>query len=280
MDAGKSRLTRQVTEMQRYLGAHVNDGAPSADIPTSLRETRIELLREEFEDEYVPAARSGDLVQIADALADMAYVIFGTAVTYGIPLDRVLDEVHRSNMTKSPNPSGGKFLKGPSYSPPDIPGVLAAPDTAEARDSALGRVQALAAQAPFDTLQVEVEPGVLEDVQVIRLSDIHAALRTAPSGAGEQAGPTNDPALSIFPGTNVDRSEWGDCGCSSCVAEAMATKPSPDKFFAPFIVCPNCGKKRCPKATHHDHECTGSNEPGQLGSRFAVAGHMSGEEPR
>ena len=36
----------------------------------------------------------------------------------------------------------------------------------------------------------------------------------------------------------------------------------------PFIVCPECGNKRCPKATHHDHECSGSNEVGQSGSVF------------
>lgn len=36
----------------------------------------------------------------------------------------------------------------------------------------------------------------------------------------------------------------------------------------PFIVCPECGNKRCPKATHHDNECTNSNEDNQPGSRY------------
>jgi len=36
-----------------------------------------------------------------------------------------------------------------------------------------------------------------------------------------------------------------------------------------FIVCKTCGNKRCPKATDHRLECTGSNEPGQPGSRYA-----------
>lgn len=35
-----------------------------------------------------------------------------------------------------------------------------------------------------------------------------------------------------------------------------------------FIACPECGNKRCPKATHHDNYCTGSNEPGQWGSHY------------
>lgn len=33
-------------------------------------------------------------------------------------------------------------------------------------------------------------------------------------------------------------------------------------------LCPECGNKRCPKATHHDNKCTGSNEPGQAGSAY------------
>jgi hypothetical protein len=36
-----------------------------------------------------------------------------------------------------------------------------------------------------------------------------------------------------------------------------------------MICCAECGNKRCPKATHHDHQCTGSNEPGQEGSAYA-----------
>lgn len=39
--------------------------------------------------------------------------------------------------------------------------------------------------------------------------------------------------------------------------------------FPLLIVCTTCGNKRCPKATHCANECTGSNEQGQKGSRFA-----------
>lgn len=35
-----------------------------------------------------------------------------------------------------------------------------------------------------------------------------------------------------------------------------------------FIVCPDCGNKRCPKSTDHALQCTNSNEPGQEGSRY------------
>lgn len=39
-------------------------------------------------------------------------------------------------------------------------------------------------------------------------------------------------------------------------------------IYPPFIVCPSCGNKRCPKATDHALTCTGSNEPGQKGSAY------------
>ena len=102
------------------------------DLPDSRPDTwrlRIALLREEF-DEYVTAAEAGNLVEVADALADMVYVIYGTACEYGIPLNDVLAEVHRSNMSKlgvDGRPvlrDDGKVLKGPAYSPPDVAAVL------------------------------------------------------------------------------------------------------------------------------------------------------------
>ena len=41
-----------------------------------------------------------------------------------------------------------------------------------------------------------------------------------------------------------------------------------------FIVCPECGNKRCPKATYHKNECTDSNDVGQPGSRFTTVGDV------
>jgi predicted HAD superfamily Cof-like phosphohydrolase len=88
--------------------------------------TRRALLAEEYR-EYLDAEESADLVKIADALADIVYVAYGTALCYGIDLDAVLAEVHASNMSKDPVPTaGGKAVKGPRYRPPDIKRVLAA----------------------------------------------------------------------------------------------------------------------------------------------------------
>jgi predicted HAD superfamily Cof-like phosphohydrolase len=102
---------------------------PSLAIDESLAKTRIALLEEEV-GEYLEAVSESDLVGIADALADIVYVIFGTAVTYGIDLDRVLSEVHRSNMSKLDRDgkplvrADGKVIKSDQYFPPDVAGGL------------------------------------------------------------------------------------------------------------------------------------------------------------
>lgn len=94
-------------------------------VPEDMVEVRWAMLDEEVA-ELERATDAGSTVAIADALADIVYVIYGTALTYGIDLDAVLDEVHRSNMTKTANPDGGKVLKGPDYSPPDVLRALSA----------------------------------------------------------------------------------------------------------------------------------------------------------
>jgi predicted HAD superfamily Cof-like phosphohydrolase len=98
-------------------------------VDKSLAKLRAALLQEEV-GEFVTAAEKGDLAAIADALADIAYVVYGTALTYGIDLDPVLREVHRSNMSKLGRDGkplmreDGKVLKSDRYFPPDIASVL------------------------------------------------------------------------------------------------------------------------------------------------------------
>lgn len=90
---------------------------PSKD----LRIARAQLILEEFM-ELIKAMEDGDGVETADAVADLCYVVIGTAVAFGLPLESLVAEVHRSNMTKEI----GEFkpIKGDAYSPPDIKGVL------------------------------------------------------------------------------------------------------------------------------------------------------------
>jgi predicted HAD superfamily Cof-like phosphohydrolase len=96
---------------------------PIAAMPIETLFTRNRLILEETQ-ELIDATNANDVVGIADALADIVYVAYGTAYTYGIDLDAVLAEVHRSNMSKDPGPTG-KAVKGARYSPPDVVGVLA-----------------------------------------------------------------------------------------------------------------------------------------------------------
>jgi predicted HAD superfamily Cof-like phosphohydrolase len=67
-----------------------------------------------------------DLVAAADGLGDIRYVVDGTAVAMGIPIEAVVEEIHRSNMTKTPGltRADGKVLKGPAYQPPRIAEIL------------------------------------------------------------------------------------------------------------------------------------------------------------
>jgi predicted HAD superfamily Cof-like phosphohydrolase len=102
---------------------------PSIDVEQSLEILRISLLEEEVS-ELVTATHARDLTGIADALADITYVVYGTALTYGIDLDSVLGEVHRSNMSKLDHDgkpiirADGKVLKSERYSPPNVAAVL------------------------------------------------------------------------------------------------------------------------------------------------------------
>lgn len=88
---------------------------------------REDLIREEL-DELLAAMRAGDLVETADGIADLLYVIYGTAVSCGIYMPPIFAEVHRSNMSKvgghkAPN---GKWIKPETYSPADLTPILIA----------------------------------------------------------------------------------------------------------------------------------------------------------
>src|SRR6266581_2675306 len=77
---------------------------PIAEKPTQVTakqmQLRLDLLDEEY-CEYRRAAQSGDLVEIADALADIIYIAIGTALVYGIPLEEVWESVQMSNISKA-----------------------------------------------------------------------------------------------------------------------------------------------------------------------------------
>lgn len=86
---------------------------------TAERELRINLITEELDE----LRSTHSLVMIADAIADLLYVVYGTAAAYGFDAQKLFDEAHRSNMTKfidGHRRADGKWIKGPSYSPADF----------------------------------------------------------------------------------------------------------------------------------------------------------------
>ena len=110
-----------MTDFHRHVGADIRT-VPTLDVPDA--ERRVQFVEEEAR-ELRDAVQAGDIVATADALADLAYVVYGAALHFGIPLPDVLAEVHRSNMTKSPS-GNGKAIKGPAYQRPQIAKILAA----------------------------------------------------------------------------------------------------------------------------------------------------------
>ena len=91
-----------------------------------LIELRIKLLEEEVA-EYAEAARGGDLVEVLDALADIAYILAGTVINHGMQhiFDDAFSEVHRSNMAKLVDGkvlrrADGKVMKPESWQPPNL----------------------------------------------------------------------------------------------------------------------------------------------------------------
>lgn len=112
---------------------HIAFGHPIAKTPALIdmnrANMRVSLIKEETE-ELVNAILEGNLVEVADALADLKYVTDGMALEYGIPLNRCSEEVHRSNMTKlglDGKPiyrEDGKILKGESFEEPNLSEIL------------------------------------------------------------------------------------------------------------------------------------------------------------
>lgn len=64
----------------------------------------------------------------------------------------------------------------------------------------------------------------------------------------------------------------GDLNCCwTCAKAHCEANPSSEIFdmrMQRMFLCTHCGNKRCPHATDHHLDCTGSNEPGQKGSRY------------
>ena len=104
---------------------------PVADLGSNKNKLRFDLMAEE-NNEYINAANNNDIVEVADALGDMLYILCGSIISHGFQnkIEALFDEIQRSNMSKldiNGKPvfrEDGKILKGPNYFKPNIKEIL------------------------------------------------------------------------------------------------------------------------------------------------------------
>ena len=119
-----------VKEFHSSFGLGVSE-VMKADLGESKNLLRFNLMDEE-NNEYFEAAKNNDLVEVADALGDMLYILCGTILEHGMQhkIEEVFNEIQRSNMSKlgaDGKPiyrEDGKVLKGPSYFKSNILEIL------------------------------------------------------------------------------------------------------------------------------------------------------------
>ena len=116
---------REITEFNEAFGYP----APKKPTIKANNKLRSKLIIEELT-EYNDAVKDNDIVEIADAIGDMLYLVLGAAVEHGIEIEPVFNEIHRSNMSKLGEDGkpiyreDGKVLKGSNYFKPNISKTL------------------------------------------------------------------------------------------------------------------------------------------------------------
>lgn len=117
---------RLVKEFMLKTGRQVAPTSPVIPDEAS-RLLRVTLIAEELQ-EFRIASANEDIIEVADALADLLYVVYSAAVAWGIAIDPVFMEVHYANMQKfapgSYEREDKKWMKPPGWQPPDIRAVL------------------------------------------------------------------------------------------------------------------------------------------------------------
>lgn len=121
---------KAVQEFHEAFGLGIQH-TPIAKLENHKLKLRFDLMAEENE-EYLEAAKNNDLVEVADALGDMLYILCGTILEHGMQykIEEVFNEIQLSNMSKlgvDGNPiyrEDGKVMKGPNYFKPNIIKIL------------------------------------------------------------------------------------------------------------------------------------------------------------
>ena len=123
-------IIEKVLEFHEVFGLDFHH-EPKTEIGDRIIELRHRLMAEE-NDEYLEAARAGDLTLVADALGDKLYILCGTIIAHGLQhkIVEVFEEIHRSNMSKLDENGkpiyreDGKIMKSNRYFLPDIAAIL------------------------------------------------------------------------------------------------------------------------------------------------------------
>lgn len=121
---------KAVHDFHSTFGLGINN-EPTGNLGEAKNLLRFNLMKEENE-EYLEAVQNNDIVEIADALGDMLYILCGTILEHGLQhkMEAVFDEIQRSNMSKLDENGkpiyreDGKVLKGPNYFKPNFEPIL------------------------------------------------------------------------------------------------------------------------------------------------------------
>jgi predicted HAD superfamily Cof-like phosphohydrolase len=122
-------MQKQINAVKEFhtafgLGIHT---VPTADLGAQKKLLRYNLMKEENE-EYWEAVQNNDIIEIADALGDMLYILCGTILEHGLQhkIEAIFDEIQQSNMSKLGEDGqpiyreDGKVMKGPHYFKPNF----------------------------------------------------------------------------------------------------------------------------------------------------------------
>lgn len=119
----------KVLEFHKVFGMLVNENPTMID--TSSMNLRLKLIEEEFNELYVEMVKyDAKIENIAKEMADLLYVVYGTAVSMGIDMNKIFEEVHKSNMSKLDENgkvvrrADGKVLKSNLYKSADIEEII------------------------------------------------------------------------------------------------------------------------------------------------------------
>ena len=121
---------KSVKKFHQAFGVKISN-KPTLELSKDILKLRHSLMEEE-NNEYLKAVEEKNLIEVADALGDMLYILCGTILTHGFQnlIEDIFDEIQSSNMSKLGDDgkpiyrNDGKVLKGPNYKKPNFKKII------------------------------------------------------------------------------------------------------------------------------------------------------------